>query len=481
MNPPPTAEMRSLVDRMLDQGGLSNVETGRLEELLENPDALQYYSEVLLHESLMSEALREVDLKSQTVLFPVRKLVIGGLAAAACLVFSLWVFKAGKEPAAVPQVADETSDVKVTGLQGVEWSDAGSPVRSDGRLQDEHLTTRGGCLELTYPTGVRVTLQGATDFKIRDMNSGVLTSGRLVAYVPPGARGFTVDYGTGRVVDLGTEFGLGRQGGKIDLSVFEGSVEMHLPDGTVRKMSAGESLRYDEAAKSVTMELPGNAPKFVRSLSGRELSWEADTAVSSTMEFDVTPMVTKPGKYMAIFKRMGGVDVLGIDEVELLLDGKRVVSDHNQLYVRNNIHPRFNCRVLELQSGGFVPGRWTVRARTVADKSRGDGPAMMDGVFLLEEGMAFDAQPEDFIGRWSIDFEGKHFVREFHKDGSVTLEVNGVGGHVYFVDSKWTVQNGVMEVYLPAVPAHEYHILRDPKTLIFTSNPYENAVKIEDK
>lgn len=481
MSPPPTAEMRSLVDRMLDQGGLSNVETGRLEELLEKPDALRYYSEMLLQESLMAEALRDVEAAPQVVRFPARRLVIGILAAAACLMLSLWVFKPGNEPAVVPQVVYTTSDVKVTGLQGVEWSDSISPVRSDGRLEDEHLVTRGGFLELTYPNGVRVTLQGATDFKVRDMNSGVLTSGRLVAHVPPGAEGFTVDYGSGKVVDLGTEFGLARHEGRIDLSVFDGTVEMHLPDGTSQKLSVGESLRYDEAAETVTMSLPGDAPEFVRKLPDKELSWEIDTSISSVIEFDVSAMITKPGKYMAIFKKMGGAEVLCLAEVELLLDGKRVLSEARQLYVRTNTNPKFNSCVFDLKSEDFAPGRWTVRATTVADASSKNGSTLMNGIFLLEQGMVFDAQPEDFIGRWSYHFDGKHFVREFHKDGSVTLEVNGIGGHVYFVGSRWTVENGVLKADLPAVPVHEYHVLRDPKTLIFTSNPYENAVKIEDK
>ncbi len=481
MTPPPTVEMRSLVDRMLDQGGLSNVETGRLEELLEQPEAMRYYSEVLLQESLMAEALREVEAAPQVVRFPMRKLVSGVLAAAACLVLSLWVFKPGKEPTALPQLVYTVSDVKVTGLQGVEWSEAGSPVRSDGRLEDGHLVTRGGFLELTYPNGVRVMLQGATDFKVRDMNSGLLTSGRLVAHVPPEVRGFTVDYGTGRVIDLGTEFGLARHEGRIDLSVFDGLVEMHLPDGTSRKLSEGDSLRYDEAAETVTTGLPGDAPEFVRKLPDKELSWELDTSVTSTIEFDVTTMITKPGKYMAIFKKMGGAEVLCLAEVELLLDGKRVLSEARQLYVRTNTNPKFNSCVFDLKGEDFAPGRWTVRATTVADASLENGSTRMNGIFLLEQGMVFDAQPEHFIGRWSYHFDGKHFVREFHKDGSVTLEVNGTGGHVYFVDSKWTVKNGVLEADLPAVPVHEYHVLRDPKTLIFTSNPYENAVKIEDK
>lgn len=481
----PTAEMRSLVDRLLDQGGLSGVEAERLEKLLENRDALRYYSEVILQESLMAEALEGIAVPPKVLRFPLRTLVFGVLAVAACLMISLFIFMAVDKPGAIPQVVYTTADVKVTAVLGVAWENDPSPVRPNGSLAAEHVVMRSGLLELTYPSGVRVRLQGPTDYRVKDINSGILTRGRLVAHVPPGAGGFTVDYGTGRVVDLGTEFGLGVHQGKIDLSVFDGTVEMHLSDGTLRKMSDGQSLRYDEATQTATMEAPADPGKFVRSLPADDFPWEIDAASSGTIEFDVTSKITKPSKYLAVFKWMDGAEIVKLTDVELRRDGKTVVVDPHPSLIKNPEMMRYNVRnnlyVLDLRSEDFAPGRWTVHARTATHPLLAKAPAIMHGMFVLEEGLATQASPEDFIGRWSFNLNGKHYIREFHKDGRVSLEENGIEGSVYFAGSQWSVKDGVLEAKLPALQVSEYHILRNPKTLIFTSNPYENAVKIEDK
>jgi hypothetical protein len=57
----PTPELRKLIDRLLADGGLGKVETSRLEELLKNRDALQYYTEVMAQEAMMAEALKGIE------------------------------------------------------------------------------------------------------------------------------------------------------------------------------------------------------------------------------------------------------------------------------------------------------------------------------------------------------------------------------------------------------------------------------------
>ncbi len=96
MTTAPTSEMRGLVDRLLDHGGLSRVETSRLEELLENRNAMRYYTEVMSLDALMAEALDGIEVEEKTLRFPSWMLATGALAAAACLVFSLFVFLSGE-------------------------------------------------------------------------------------------------------------------------------------------------------------------------------------------------------------------------------------------------------------------------------------------------------------------------------------------------------------------------------------------------
>jgi hypothetical protein len=44
-----------------------------------------------------------------------------------------------------------------------------------------------------------------------------------------------------------------------------------------------------------------------------------------------------------------------------------------------------------------------------------------------------------------------------------------------FVGSRWEVRDGVLKVWIPERGAYECHVLRDADTLVFTSNPYDNA------
>ena len=51
----PTPELRDLLDRLMDEGGLSRPEMGRLEELMSDPEVMEYCCEALLNESLLAE------------------------------------------------------------------------------------------------------------------------------------------------------------------------------------------------------------------------------------------------------------------------------------------------------------------------------------------------------------------------------------------------------------------------------------------
>ena len=70
-------------------------------------------------------------------------------------------------------------------------------------------------------------IEGPAEFTPRSADRIEFVRGRLVAYVPRQARGFTVGTPSAEVVDLGTEFGVevDAQGG-TDLHVIRGRVEV---------------------------------------------------------------------------------------------------------------------------------------------------------------------------------------------------------------------------------------------------------------
>lgn len=486
MTTAPTSEMRGLVDRLLDHGGLSRVETSRLEELLENRNAMRYYTEVMSLDALMAEALDGIEVEEKTLRFPNWMLAMGALAAAACLVFSLFVFLSGEKPVALQPMVSTPIEVEVTGLHGVEWEKDLPSVLPNGKLAAERVVTRSGFLELTYASGVRVTLQGPTDFTVKGTASGALTHGKLVANVPPGAEGFTVDYGTGRVVDLGTEFGLGIDGGKVELAVFDGSVKIDLPDGTSRTVSQGQALVHDGGVEDIAREIPQDANRFSRSIPFSEFPWELRTNELSEIEMDVTHLITKPSKYLAVFKWQEGPDGVTIRDVELRLDGKRVAVDSHEGATGEPVLVNKNWFLLDLPAEKFAPGRWTLHAKwRVIPRFGGQIPpkeqVMSKGVLLVEEGFAPNATAEDFIGRWSYQIGQRQHVCEFHEDGDVTYTVDGRPESGFLADARWEIDGGVLKVWFPHRLFTECHILRDAKTLVFITELKANAVKIEEK
>ena len=65
-----------------------------------------------------------------------------------------------------------------------------------------------GLAEIEFDQGTRVILQGPAGLEFISASSVKLNFGTLTARVPPQARGFSVLTSGGKVVDLGTEFGL---------------------------------------------------------------------------------------------------------------------------------------------------------------------------------------------------------------------------------------------------------------------------------
>ena len=103
----------------------------------------------------------------------------------------------------------------------------GQPVLSIGRqLPAQRLQLDSGLLELRFTSGATVILEGPADFEVASALRCVLHRGTVVARVPEQARGFTVEGPRGRLVDLGTEFGV-RVGnsGDTEVHVLKGRVE----------------------------------------------------------------------------------------------------------------------------------------------------------------------------------------------------------------------------------------------------------------
>ena len=84
--------------------------------------------------------------------------------------------------------------------------------------------TRGE-MRLTYGSGVELRLLGPAEFVVGPAG-GRLVRGGVRAVVPEKGRGFTIETPNGKVVDLGTEFGVAVDDfGVSEVNVFQGMVD----------------------------------------------------------------------------------------------------------------------------------------------------------------------------------------------------------------------------------------------------------------
>jgi hypothetical protein len=126
------------------------------------------------------------------------------------------------------------------------------------------ISLESGLVELRFGCGAQVIVEGPAELWVQSGWSARLERGRVVARVPEEAHGFTIEGRGGKLVDLGTEFGVsvGEKEG-MEVHVLEGVVEAHpsAGGGTVR-LERDQALRLSDAP----LRLASNRGAFVRTL-----------------------------------------------------------------------------------------------------------------------------------------------------------------------------------------------------------------------
>lgn len=116
----------------------------------------------------------------------------------------------------------------VARTESATWS--GEPCEVGGGLRrGQSVSLKKGLVEVKFRNGAVVVVEGPAEFEIRSKTEAFLHRGRAVARVPEQARGFVIDSPRGRLVDLGTEFGIAvGETGETEVHVLEGRVEAEL-------------------------------------------------------------------------------------------------------------------------------------------------------------------------------------------------------------------------------------------------------------
>ncbi|HEV3162445.1 MAG TPA: FecR domain-containing protein, partial [Isosphaeraceae bacterium] len=229
-------------------------------------------------------SLAELSSAERVRRFPVPRMRLSRWQALAAGVFitavGFLIGQAGRSPTKPPRAASQTprgsQPLNVAWLinaQDCQWAgDEGDMPGRDMRA-GKVLRLKRGLAEIEFERGARVILQGPAGLVLLSGNEARLLHGTITARVPREAIGFAVLSPGGKVVDLGTEFGLTvDEHGATDVRVFEGEVEAATL-GVGATAGSSVTLHQDQSGqidgRTVALrpaDARSNAGRFVRQI-----------------------------------------------------------------------------------------------------------------------------------------------------------------------------------------------------------------------
>lgn len=153
----------------------------------------------------------------------------------------------------------------LTKLVGIEWREDSSFRPELGtNLEPCLLDLKNGLAQVEFLRGSSAILEAPVEFEIINPNEASLLQGKMRALVPHVAYGFTVNLPHGRIIDLGTEFGLKvHPCNSTEIFVFKGKVlyegSTGDKDSVTREISGGEALLIDSEGFPNWVEMPNEA------------------------------------------------------------------------------------------------------------------------------------------------------------------------------------------------------------------------------
>lgn len=137
----------------------------------------------------------------------------------------------------------------VAGLEAVQWGEGQAPLSPGQTLPCGTIEIESGFLNVQFDSKASVILEGRARLELLGRNAARLRCGKIAAYVPDSAKGFVLESPAGRIIDLGTRFGVA-----VDE---QGGAEVHVLQGQVRTAVRGESqMRELHASQGLRMS-PG--------------------------------------------------------------------------------------------------------------------------------------------------------------------------------------------------------------------------------
>ena len=217
-------------------GNITEVEFQEFEEVLrQDPEARKLFLEYRsLDSALRNQAdiavgyqVHQTDLKPEkTVQKTSLFFKVAAVAAILAIAFTGLIILNNEKPVAIAEEKPQQDDgmaVLMSNLNAV-WE--GKLFQDGDSLPAGKMSLKSGVAEIEFYSGSLIVLEGPAELEVKSVNDAVLHNGQLTAYVPSQAKGFSVKTPEGKIVDLGTSFGVRVNNGVTSVHVFEGEVEV---------------------------------------------------------------------------------------------------------------------------------------------------------------------------------------------------------------------------------------------------------------
>ncbi|MBI1371460.1 MAG: hypothetical protein GC159_01680 [Phycisphaera sp.] len=265
----PSEELFDLVDRLC-AGDLDDAGRQRLEQLLNaSEQARLFYAEYVgmhadLHWRMRAGIMPAIpaETASASGTYALDTPVAGrigsstsksawrrwAIAAAVALVAGVTLvaqFNRGPVASDTELAAPPTPIATLTDAVDAVWDDAQAPTTADvgTSLDAGRMALRSGRAQMLLGRGAVITVVGPADWQMTDDNTCTLRHGKLLAYVPHSAAGFTLHTPGMKIVDRGTRFGvIVDENGKSEVHVLEGRVDVDAGDDRRASLHAGQAI-----------------------------------------------------------------------------------------------------------------------------------------------------------------------------------------------------------------------------------------------
>lgn len=158
------------------------------------------------------------------------------------------------------------------------------------------LRLQSGMASLEFASGARLLLEGPAEIEVISAMEAACRAGKILATVPPPARGFTLATPSSRLVDLGTIFGVHvRDSGSAIVKVLQGEVDVVTPKRSLR-LTDREAASVDEQgnpapARASDALFPSVENFNARIAAGREATATRWQAASDALAADPSALL----------------------------------------------------------------------------------------------------------------------------------------------------------------------------------------------